>query len=77
LSDFAQEDKFVWEATGGLLSAGYKNWQLGEPNNGASGNESCAHIGQNDRPGWNDINCDRSFIYYDTVPLGGICELQP
>ena len=78
MNDFADEGKFIWQATGGLLSAGYKNWQLGEPNNGASGTESCAHIGLNNRQGWNDLNCDRSYTGTDQVlPLGGICELQP
>lgn len=77
MNDFAEEGKFIWQATGGLLSAGYQNWQLGEPNNvnRPNGTENCAHIGQNNRPGWNDLYCD--FSYTDTLPLGGIFELQP
>lgn len=64
----------VWQATGGLLSAGYKNWQLGMPDN-TDNNENCVHIGRNNQPGWNDYDCFSS--YFGSMPLGGICELQP
>jgi len=70
LSDFGQEGKFVWEATGGLLSAGYQNWQLGQPDNTGGVAENCDNLGFQNRPGWNDFYCDSNQI-------GGICELQP
>ena len=65
----------MWQATGGLVSAGYQNWQLGKPDNGYNGTEDCVHIGFQNQPGWNDVRCDLS--YADNLPFGGICELQP
>ncbi len=75
LSDSGEEGKFVWQATGGLLSAGYSNWQLEQPDN--SGAENCVHIGHQNRPGWNDYKCNLYIVNSTTQPLGGICELQP
>ena len=77
LSDLAQEEKFTWEATGGLLSAGYQNWLPGQPDKAAGerGVERCGQIGLGNIPGRNNLICDQDFVW--NQPLGGICELQP
>lgn len=65
-----QEGKFIWDATGGVVSSGYTNWVSGEPND-AGGNEDCIHIGVYAEYGkaWNDLICGKL--------LYAICENQP
>jgi len=59
LSDLDTEGVFRW-GDGVLASAGYTNWNSGEPNN-ASVNEDCVHLSRQHGGQWNDDPCARQY----------------
>ncbi|XP_033733775.1 C-type lectin domain family 4 member E-like [Pecten maximus] len=54
-TDRQHEGYFVWESTRSAL--GYKNWNVGEPNQHLGTPENCAEI-KTDNGKWNDVPCD-------------------
>jgi hypothetical protein len=82
LNDTEEEGRFVWSS--GEL-ADYRNWQVGAPNNSATGDgEDCVHMwppGFENSGQWNDLaawtsNFVRPGVTPTTVRLYGVVEVQ-
>ncbi|XP_078684681.1 uncharacterized protein LOC144918092 isoform X2 [Branchiostoma floridae x Branchiostoma belcheri] len=71
LTDSANEGEWVFQDGGTLASAGYSNWNPGEPNNAANDpnvEEDCARMRQVNSK-WNDAVCS-------TTAPGFVCQLD-
>ncbi|XP_019634487.1 PREDICTED: uncharacterized protein LOC109477591 [Branchiostoma belcheri] len=71
LTDSANEGDWVFQDGGTLASAGYSNWNPGEPNNAANDpnvEEDCARMRQVNSK-WNDAVCS-------TTAPGFVCQLD-